>query len=238
MDTATQAAGFLAGQSTFFSRLGGWFKRSAGQGSAQERATSSAESSQGPADVPVVAGTLETRSTFLRPWTRRDATVEQLQTGMLAISEVMGTIRCALERQAKRQDEIVEQIERQGMQHSQVARVLDRISKADGERRRALEAIVDRVDWINRNEHNLTQNLTNVGIMLQSLDRHSDISAQVLREIRDGMHQQEKKLYGRIRSQNRLTILLMTGILLSIGALAATGMLGYFGFNVLSHFVK
>ena len=90
----------------------------------------------------------------------------------------------------------------------------------------------------NRNEHNLTQNLTNVGVMLQSLDRHSEVSARVLRQVRDGMQQQEKKFLGQLRGQNRLTMLLLSGIVLTISALAATGMLGYFGFNVLSHFVK
>jgi hypothetical protein len=258
-------------QGTFFNRIGGWFKRgqveaatpAAGDSTNSEPITSAAPKVD--ASVPVVTGSIE-RSTFLRPWTRRDATVEQLQTGMLAMSEVMGTIRNNLERQSKRQDEMIEyllllpqliqqipanarsqreaitsiqrQLEKQDVQNAQVARVLDRISKADGEQRRALEAVQDRVEWINRNEHGLTQSLSNVGLLLQNMSRDGDVSNQVLRQIRDTLTSRENKLFLAFKRQSRLNLLLLSGLLTTVTALTATGMLGLFGFNILSYFVK
>jgi hypothetical protein len=256
----------MTAQTSFFSRIGGWFKTGQAEPAIPSQPEAAPETPRSDAGLPVVTGSLEPRSTFLRPWTRRDATIEQLQSGMLAMSEIMGTLRNTLERQSKRQDEMVEylmllpqilkqlpesaranretlsaiqrQLEQNGMQQSQAARILDRISRADGEKRRALEAIQDRVEWINRNEHHLTQSLSNVGVMLQSLDNHSDISAQVLRQIRDGMTARDSSLLTRVRRHSRLTNLLLGGILLALGAFAATGFMGMISFNFLSHFVQ
>ena len=50
----------------------------------------------------------EPRSTFLRPWAKRDAAIEQLQSGVGALADLMTGIKDNLERTAKRQDELVQ----------------------------------------------------------------------------------------------------------------------------------
>src|SRR4051812_14000494 len=50
---------------------------------------------------------MEPRSTFLRPWAKRDAAIDQLQGGINAIGELMTGIKDHLEQQSKRQDELL-----------------------------------------------------------------------------------------------------------------------------------
>ena len=50
---------------------------------------------------------IEPRSTFLRPWAKRDAAIENLQGGINAIGDLMNGIRNHLEQQSRRQDELL-----------------------------------------------------------------------------------------------------------------------------------
>src|SRR5437667_211048 len=50
---------------------------------------------------------LDTRTTFLRPWAKRDAAIHQLQEGFVTLTDLMGAIRDNLEKQNSRQDELL-----------------------------------------------------------------------------------------------------------------------------------
>ena len=67
------------------------------------------ESDERQAELPLALAStvVEPRSTFLRPWARRDAAIENLQNGLVALSDLMGSIRSNLERQSNRQDEVL-----------------------------------------------------------------------------------------------------------------------------------
>jgi archaellum component FlaC len=116
-------------QSTFFSRLGSWFRKS------DEMNTTTGEPANGAGGDGVsgdgvgggaVAGTqttpllskvqragnaqpqaIEPRGWFFRPGARRDAAITRLQEGFGNLSDLMSSIRDNLERQSERQDELL-----------------------------------------------------------------------------------------------------------------------------------
>src|SRR5215208_7079352 len=88
---------------TLLSRIGRWFKRGDEVGGSN-------------GDHPVIgephqsshsSTALETRTTFLRPWAKRDAAIHQLQEGFTTLTDLMGAIRDNLEKQNARQDELM-----------------------------------------------------------------------------------------------------------------------------------
>src|SRR5215210_1128539 len=88
---------------TFLSRVGKWFKRDANGASNGDLPLEG--------EVHGHAGTsLEPRSTFLRPWAKRDAAIQNLQQGFDTLTDLMGSIRDNLEKQNGRQDQLVQQL--------------------------------------------------------------------------------------------------------------------------------
>jgi len=281
----------MSENTTLMGRIGGWFKR--GQEQAEPvvgpktqaiaqalaiepataaessritepaRMTESARISESVETEPLA----ETRSTFIRPWSKRDGSAEQLQSGVAALTDLLNSVRDSLERQTQRQDEMMgflthlpkalqslpesgriqgealsgiqKQMERHTGQQSQVAQVLERISRAEDRQQRTLEALQDRVDWVSRNEHALTQSLGNVGILLQAMSKHSEASAQVLVNLRDGMSVRDRNVEKILHRQGvRFTTMLAVAVFLSMAAIVGVGIFGYLGYDVLSHLAK
>jgi len=121
-------------EQTFLTRIGTWFKRgrrTAGaefpgtivnneDGAAEELARMSELTIENPdpsettggGEITTFAGSnnaaaAEPRSTFLRPWAKRDAAIENLQSGLGTLAELMGSIREHLDKQSRRQDELL-----------------------------------------------------------------------------------------------------------------------------------
>src|SRR3954447_22614592 len=90
-------------EATFLSRIGKWFKR--------DHPSETGGSTRG--DLGGESGNhhpgtaLETRTTFLRPWAKRDAAIANLQDGFNTLTDLMGSIRDNLEQQNRRQDELL-----------------------------------------------------------------------------------------------------------------------------------
>ena len=121
----------MSENTTLMGRIGGWFKR--GQEQAEpvvgpktqaiaealaiepspvaesNRMTESTRMIE-PARITESAETepvAETRSTFIRPWSKREGAAEQLQSGVAALTDLLNSVRDSLERQTKRQDEMM-----------------------------------------------------------------------------------------------------------------------------------
>src|SRR5688572_4051642 len=89
-------------QSTLLSRIGRWFKRE----DASNGEMGHGEQTLG--ERPASPNTaLDTRTTFLRPWAKRDAAIQHLQEGFTTLTDLMGAIRDSLEKQNQRQDELM-----------------------------------------------------------------------------------------------------------------------------------
>jgi len=112
-------------QPTILSRIGNWFRRSRTEGT-----DAPADNDNGhPADVfdPGLGSAAggpgngggnnllptgqEPRSTFLRPWAKRDHAIEQLQGGINAIGDLMTGIRNHLEQQRDKQKPEITQLD-------------------------------------------------------------------------------------------------------------------------------
>lgn len=127
------------------------------------------------------------------------------------------------------------QVERQGAQQWQIAEILERISRADAEQGRVLDALcrhessfsenLGRVDEnLSRVGENLTQvgeNLTRVGDVVQSVGETSEAGARVLERLCHSIHSRDDQLVRAFKGHNaRLTALLSISIGLSVVALA------------------
>jgi uncharacterized protein (UPF0335 family) len=204
---------------------------------------------------------IEPRSTFLRPWARRpDPNLEQLRSAVGALGELMTGIRDNLENNAKRQDEMLSylahlpqalqqlpesarvqgealkaiqlRMERQSTEQQHLAELLERISTADQVNGKTLEGLQQRVDTLNQHDKAIAENLNEVGEAMQSLGRHSETSALVLKAMREDTSTRNGELERILQRQgSRFTTMLAVAIFLSIAALAAVGVIGYLLLN-------
>src|SRR5262245_26341638 len=167
-------------QTTFFARLGSWFKRNSRDN-----------------DLPLAENSsIEPRSTFLRPWNKYGPAIHQLQEGFGTLTELMSAIRENLDRQGKRQDELVQylahlpqalqslpessrihgetlraihqQLETQNTQQEKLAEILQKLSTSGGEQRETISEIRDRVESLNQTDQAISSNLSSLGSALAS----------------------------------------------------------------------
>ena len=263
----------VSDQPTLLSRIGNWFRRSPGTGRTDESSLPRDNDNGHAADVfdpglhggghgggSMLPGGPEPRSTFLRPWAKRDQAIEQLQAGVGALADLMTGIRDNLERTAKRQDELVQylshlpgalqqlpesarvqsetlkaiqlRMERQSEEQQHLADILERISTADQTHGRSLDALQERVDTLNEHDKAIAENLNGVGAAMKSLSQHSEASAHVLKQIREDAGTRDGELERILHRQgSRFTTMLAVAIFLSISALAAVGVVGYLLLN-------
>jgi ABC-type transporter Mla subunit MlaD len=229
-------------QTTFFSRLGNWFKRTPRNG-----------------DLPLSpenGGAIEPRSTFLRPWNKYGPAINQLQEGFGTLTELMGAIRENLDRQGKRQDELVQylahlpqalqslpessrihgetlraihqQLENQNSQQEKLAQILQKLGTSGGEQKETLNEIRDNVESLRQTDEAISSNLSNLGTALQSVSQNSATGAQVLDQMRERIDTRDGQLERILQKQGtRFTTMLSIAIFLSIAALVAVGVIGY-----------
>jgi chromosome segregation ATPase len=255
-------------QPTLLSRIGNWFKRSSRTQDLASGGLPGDNDNGHPADVfdpglrggSMPGGPMEPRSTFLRPWAKRDAAIEQLQSGVGALAELMTGIRQNLERTAERQDELVQylshlpgalqqlpesarvqsetlkaiqlRMEYQSGEQHRLAEILERISAADQTHGRSLDALQERVDTLNEHDKAIAENLNGVGAAMKSLSQNTESSAMVLKQMREDAGARDGELERILHRQgSRFTTMLAIAIFLSISALAAVGVVGYLLLN-------
>ena len=236
-----------------FGKIGTWFKR-------------------GNSDLPLMdhpsedgnghTTSIATRSTFLRPWAKRDQAIANLQDGFNTLTGLMGSIRDNLDRQNTRQEELLgllaklpeslegipeaSRVQSETLKaiHTQLAtqngnalklgEILDRISTASNENRRTLEALDERFESLSEHDAAISQNLSSVGAAMQDVSKNSATSAEVLMSVRDNMSSRDAELERILHRQGtRFTTMLAVAIFLSIAALIACSVIGYLGYEAL-----
>ena len=253
-------------EQSLLSRIGNWFKggADAGNGTSAEHAfiVNNEDGNAGELTGEQTltsgqhGGAIEPRSTFLRPWAKRDQAIEQLQGGISAIGDLMTGIRDHLEKQSKRQDELLgylshlpaaleqlpesnrahtetlkaihDQMRGQQEQQSKLGEILEKISAADGQNVRSLDALQQHVDQLRRHDEAVAQNLGQVGEAMKGLGDNTAASAAVLQQLRDNTTERDKEIERILQQQtSRFTTLLVVATLLLVAALVAVGVLGY-----------
>jgi hypothetical protein len=258
----------MSDQPGFFSRLGSFFKGGGSSKSATAElpidpngitegengiATGSAGSNgAGQFFHPVEA----TRSTFLRPWAKRDAAIVQLQEGFTALTGLMGAVKESLEKQNQRQDELIQvlgdlpdvlrsipasgaaqtetlkaiasQIKEQNTHQQKLGQILEKVSETGGNQREILDSLKQRVETLGDHDRTIAASLNNVGSAMETVSRTSHTSAQVLEQMRDNINSREGELQRMMHKQGaRYTTMLAIAIFLSIAALAAVCVIGF-----------
>jgi hypothetical protein len=250
-------------EQSLLSRIGNWFKgeyRGSGNGASPDYIVNNEDGSSaditGEPSLSSGQSSIEPRSTFLRPWAKRDAAIENLQGGISAIGDLMTGIRDHLEQQSKRQDELIgylshlpaaleqlpesnrvhgetlkaihEQMKGQQAQQSKLGEILERISHADGQSVRALDSLQEHVDQLRRHDEAVAQNLGHVGEAMEGLGKNTAASAQVLQQLRDNAANRDGEIERILQQQtSRFTTLLVVATLLLVAALVAVGVLGF-----------
>jgi hypothetical protein len=268
-------------RATFFGRIGNLFRRGMREieitrkdiPSLLEHVVDEPEETWTPAPEPAIeslaeaADDSESRTTFIRPWPQPDPAINQLQSGIAALSDLMCTIRDTLEKNSSRQDELLTYlsalpqalqtlpesnrvqgealkaiqagIEQQNNQQNKLAEVLERMHRDSSIDSRTLDAVRERVDTISENEESLGHTLSSVGVSLESVTHTSHASAEVLKDMRDNLGVRDGELERVLRRQNtRFTSMLAVAIVMSMAALTAVVVFGYLGYETLSHMAK
>ena len=249
-------------QQTFLSRIGNWFRRNPDAPEDQPY-----HGENGSESVIGGGGGLEPRGTFLRPWAKRDQAIDNLQRGIVALSDLLTSIRDNMEKQSIRQEELLQhlshlpdaiksipesgkvqgetlraihqQIERQNANQSQLGQILERISTADVRQGKTLEALHQTVASMGDHDTAISKNLETLGAALASVTQNSQASAQVLEQLRDNTARRDGELERVIRRQNtRFTTMLTVAIVLSVAALSAVAVVGYLAYDLMSRTVK
>jgi chromosome segregation ATPase len=233
-------------EQTLMSRVRGWFNRSR-------------MDDQMLSDLPPeghVPDEAQPRNSLFRPFAKRDAAIQSLHAGFVTLTDLMVGIRENLERQGKRQDELLEHLSRlpavleqlpesarvqgetlkalhqelagQHEQQKRLTEILDHVGKSSTQQRDVLEGLQDRVDRMRQTDEQIASNLVNVGTTMQELGRSTTTGAQILESMRDNMASRDNDLQHALAKQGtRFTVMLSIAIFLSVAALVAVAIVGY-----------
>jgi DNA repair exonuclease SbcCD ATPase subunit len=246
--------------STLFTRIGTWFRRANARLEGDPQVLDPAEirdNDSGPQPTAV-----ETRSTFLRPWAKRDQAITSLQEGVGALSSMMNSIRDNLEANGRRQEELLkylshlpealatipesnrvqgetlkaihQQLSHNTGQQQKLGDILERLSSAASDQKSTLDVLEDRMEQLNQHDARISENLSSVGQAMTAVSRHSADSTKVLEQLRENLHARDSELQAILNKQgSRFTTMLAVAIILAIAALAAVGTIAYLGYHAL-----
>lgn len=231
----------MSRQQTFFRRLGNWFRGCNSQDA-----------------LPLAGGnsTLAPRVTFLRPWARRDAAIYNLQESFRSLTELMSTIRDNLERQSRRQDELLaylahlpeairaipensrvhgemlqaihQQLAQQNAQQEKLGEILERLSQNGEQHRKSLGELNEGMESLRQADEMISANLNSLGHALQGVSRTTAAGAHVLEQMQQRLDSRDSQLELILRRHSvRFTVMLAIAIALATAGLAGACIVGY-----------
>jgi chromosome segregation ATPase len=234
---------------TFLNRIGRLFKRPTKPNGDSDDAHDGQDNHR-----PV---SVETQPLTLRPWRKNSAAIAHLQDGFQSLAQLMDEIRQNMAGQSRRQDELIgylsalpklldsipesgrlhaetlkaihTQLERQGDQQQTLGEILEKLAESGGDQKDLLEGLRERVETLNHQDKAMSDSLGSVSAALEQSTRHSAAGTQVLESLRENLKSRDGDLEKVIQRQNaRFTTLLIVCISISVAALVAVGVVGYF----------
>jgi chromosome segregation ATPase len=234
-------------QTGFFSRIARWFGRR-GDGDAMVAPPAEDGSAIQRADGP--------RVSIFRPWAKRDAAFSAIQESFHTLTDLMGAIRQAMERQSERQEQLVQslqslprlmesipdgqkvqtetlrmivgQMEQQNSQQAKLSEILDKVSDAQGGHQKVLQSIGQGVETLSSHDAAISDNLRTLGSAMQTASRYSESSAQAMAQMREQLAVQSGEMQRALQKQNtRFTTMMAVAIFLAVAALVAVVVMGY-----------
>jgi chromosome segregation ATPase len=234
---------------TFLNRIGRLFKRgNKPNGNGHDEAAPSP-------DMPADPGQLT-----LRPWRKNSAAIAQLQDGFHSLTGLMDEIRQNMVDQSRRQDELIgylsalprliesipestrvhgetlkaiqTHLQRQTDQQETLGEILEKVAESGGDQKDLLEGLRERMETLNHQDKAMADSLTSVGAALEQATKHSAAGTQVLENLHENFKTRDGNLEQILQRQNaRFTTLLIAAIGISVVALGAVGIVGYWMFT-------
>lgn len=190
-----------------------------------------------------------------RPWARREAVISGLQQAFASIAELTQTIRDNLERQGRRQEELLvglsrlvevvqtlpeaqrlhgealraigEQLRAQMQREETLAEILQRVGDAHAGQREALEAVRSQVQAMGTQTEAIAGNLGQLGSAIETLGRASESSSALMQQLTDSIAARNGEMQRALERQSaRLTLMLIVASVASAAAVAAAGVVG------------
>ncbi len=206
-------------------------------------------------DLAPAQGTTTRRPLFFRPFAKRDAAIAGLQQGFLALSEVMNSIRDNLERQGRRQDEMIsylahlpelmhslpesqrlqsealrtigQQLQQHNQHQSRLTEITAKATQSYDDQRLVLENINGRVESVLEHNDRIAQSLRQVSATVDNMGRSGDSGVHVLRQLQENIQRQDESVQDIVQRQNsRLTTLSIAAMACSMMAMLAIIVVG------------
>lgn len=224
---------------TVFSRISHWFK----------------PATQDSTPLPLGDETISV-TTYLKPWSKRDAALSQLQEGFNSLTDLMAAVKANLDRQAQRHDELLrilqvlpealraipenartqtetlkvvgEQLQRHNLHYHRIADVLEKATDAAADQKQVLDALHDRVETISQHDRSLADNMRSVSSAMQGVSQNTQTSATVLDQLSTNAGRRDLELQSLLhRQSNRITVMLGVALLLSVAACTTAALLAW-----------
>jgi uncharacterized protein YoxC len=186
------------------------------------------------------------RTSFFRPWAKRDAAIASMQEGLEALAGTIVAIRDGQDKQGRRQDEMLaylshlpeilhslpeahriqaetlksigQQLQQQMTQTNRVGEILEKISTGGDQQKETLEAIKGEVANMGGQSQNVASNLRQVGEAMEDVTRNSSRNAQVLELMHEKFEDRSEELERRLKRQGVLIVILVVVSMLMAGA--------------------
>jgi len=208
-----------------------------------------------PAATDIEPAQKETLSRW-RPWARRDEAIANLQQGFTTLTELMATIRENLEKQGRRQDEMLsylshlpeilqslpeaqriqgetlraigQQLQQQIGHQAQLAEIMAKVNDTSLSQKEILQGLYGKMETVGANNQAIADSLKQVGSAMETLGRSSESSTQILQHIRDDESWRQQQVQQAVQRQGtRFTILFVVAIVLAVAALVTTAVFAY-----------
>ena len=186
------------------------------------------------------------RTSFFRPWAKRDAAIASLREGMESLAGTIVSIRDNLEKQGRRQDEMLaylshlpeilhslpeahriqaetlkgigQQLQQQVAQHNRMGELLEKLTSAGADHGQTLEALKVELSAMAGHSDNVAQNLRQVGDAMENVTRNSARNAQVLELMHEKFEDRAEEVERKLRTQSVLILVLVVVAMLMAGA--------------------
>jgi chromosome segregation ATPase len=189
---------------------------------------------------------------FLRPFARRDAAISDLQHGFEDLAELLSAVRDNLERQGRRQDELIaylthlpeavqglpeaqrrqfealrllgQQLQQQAQHQQRLTEMVGQVHDAHATQRVLIESITGRVEAVLEHNDRLGQSLRQVAAGLQSVNQSADNGNQAVRQLAEHLRHRDAELAELLdRQAARLSRLLLGATVAAVVAVMALG---------------
>jgi archaellum component FlaC len=206
------------------------------------------------AALPTSHAIVQVRRSIFRPWRRTESEIADLQKNVESLTQVMLSLRDHLEQQSRQQDELGQHLERmteasdgfpegartpdeavraiatqmayQSQQQNRLANILEKISDTTGEHGKTLHGLMDRMESVEHHGQVIGENVQSMGIVMQSVSRNSEQSAQNVTTIREHAEHHTQMHELARRQTGRLMIIVLITLGIAIAALIATIVMG------------